>query len=78
MRVTIYIEDNDDGENYEFQIPITISKDCVETLHDLSYFYEVAARAMGFAYIQGVVIFGSKGDLANSTDLSKINFGKLK
>jgi hypothetical protein len=76
MRVSIHVEDNDDGDNWEFQIPILISKDCVNTLHDLAYLYEVSARAMGFHGIEGVAIFGSNGDLANSTDLGNINFSR--
>lgn len=67
MKVTIRFEDD---SNNPFHIDTTLVKCDVNTIHDLVYVFEQAARSAGF-YLGGLVAYDSKGeDITNSQHLS--------
>lgn len=67
MKITIRFEDD---SNNPFHIDTTLVKGDVNTVHDLVYVFEQAARAAGF-YLGGVTAYGTDGeDISNSQDLS--------
>jgi hypothetical protein len=54
MKLTIVAECEEEFDGYTGVL--TLSRDNVETLHDLAFFFESASTAIGFTYVDNVGI----------------------
>jgi hypothetical protein len=61
MRVQIIV--HWDEEDDAVSGTMTISRDDVDTLNQLAHFYEMAAVAMGFTYVDGVGLSKGQGEV---------------
>jgi hypothetical protein len=65
MKLTIIAEFEEELDGHTGVL--TLSRNEVETLQDLSFFYQMSATALGFTYVDNVGISKGNGDIVWSS-----------
>lgn len=73
MKVSILFESG----NNNYHIPTLVYKEGVETTEELAYLFSHAAKAAGFDYIQGVILFAKDGKEYSSEDIMSMSFKEV-
>jgi hypothetical protein len=59
VKITAYLDEEEDG----VQSIMTLERESVDTIEQLAHFYEMAAVAMGFTFVDGVGLSKGQGEV---------------